>query len=66
MPRIFISLILFTTLIACTEKQPQAVGDPRDTVWGDQVKALDKARGVEKNLQEAAERARAAETQQTQ
>lgn len=66
MHKIFMGLILVTTLTACTDKQSQTVGDPRDTVWGDQVKALDKARAVEKTVQEAAERARAAETQQTQ
>lgn len=66
MSKLFLSLSLFLLTMACTQKAPETAIDPRDTVWGDQVKALDKARGVEQTLQEAAERARAAETQQIQ
>lgn len=64
MPKLLVSLGLIYLLVACTQKTPETGIDPRDTVWGDQVKALDKARGVEQTLQEAAERARAAEAQQ--
>lgn len=66
MSRLFTGLVVVISLTACPGKPPESVADPRDTVWGDQVKALDKARGVEQTLQEAAERARAAETQQGQ
>lgn len=66
MSKLFLSASLVFLLIACTQKTPETNIDPRDTVWGEQVKTLDKARAVEQTLQEAAERARAAETQQTQ
>ncbi len=63
MSRIAAGLIAVISLTACPGKTPESAGDPRDTVWGEQVKSLDKARGVEQTVQEAAERARAAETQ---
>ena len=66
MAKLFLGLSLVFLPIACTQKTSESNIDPRDTVWGEQVKALDKARAVEQTLQEAAERARAAETQQTQ
>lgn len=66
MPKLFLSVGLVFLLIACTQKTSETNLDPRDTVWGEQVKALDQARGVEQTLQDAAERARAAEAQQTQ
>lgn len=66
MSRLFTGLIVVISLTACPGKPPESTNDPRTSVWGDQVKALDKARGVEQTVQEAAERARAAETQQTQ
>lgn len=66
MPKLFLCLSLMLFPIACTQKTPETSVDPRDTVWGEQVKTLDKARAVEQTLQEAAERARAADTQQTQ
>lgn len=66
MPKLFLSVGLVFLLIACTQKSPETNLDPRDTVWGEQVKTLDKARGVEQTLQDGAERARTAETKQTQ
>lgn len=63
MLKIFAGLLLVFSLSACSSKTPESAGDPRDTVWGDQVKALDKARAVEQTVQDAAERTRAAETQ---
>lgn len=63
MLKIVASLILVFSLTGCSSKTPESAGDPRDTVWGEQVKALDKARAVEQTVKEAAERARAAETQ---
>ena len=71
MSRLFTGLIVVISLTACPGKPPESAADSErspihHTVWGDQVKALDKARGVEQTLQEAAERARAAETQQGQ
>ena len=62
MYRIVAGLVVVILLTACPGKPPESVADPRDTVWGDQVKALDKARGVEQTVQEAAERAREAES----
>ena len=61
--RLFTGLIAVISLTACPGKPPESAADPRDTVWGDQVKALDKARSVEQTVQEAADRVRAAETQ---
>jgi len=61
--RLFAGLIVVLSLTACPDKTPESSGDPRATVWGDQIKALDKAHGVEQTVQDAAERARAAETQ---
>lgn len=66
MSKMFLSVTLAFLLIACTQKTSETNVDPRDTVWGEQVKALDKARAVEQRLQEAAERARAADTRRTQ
>lgn len=66
MAKLFLSVSLFFLLSACTEKTSETNIDPRDIVWGEQVKTLDKARSVEQTLQEAAERARSADTQQTQ
>lgn len=54
--------LVFFLLFGCTQKTSET--NPRDTVWAEQVKTLDKARSVEPTLQEAA--ARAADTQQTQ
>lgn len=66
MPKIFLSVSLVFLLLACTQKTAETNADPRDTVWGEQVKTLDKARAMEQTLQDAAERARSAETKQTQ
>lgn len=66
MAKLFLYLSLTFFPVACTQKTPETNIDPRDSVWGEQVKTLDKARSVEQTLQEAAERARAAETKQTQ
>lgn len=56
------ALLLFFAFIACSSKTPDGATDPRQTVWDEQVKALDKARAVEQTAKEAAERVRAAET----
>ena len=63
MLKILTTVLLAFWLSACSSKTPETSGDARDTVWGEQVKALDKARAVEQTVKEAAERARAAETQ---
>lgn len=65
MSKLFLSLSLVFLPVACTQKTSETI-DPRDSVWGEQVKTLDKARAVEQTLQEAAERAHAAETKQAQ
>ena len=57
------ALLLVFSFFACSSKTPESAADPRETVWGEQVKALDKARAVEQTAKEAAERVRAAETQ---
>jgi hypothetical protein len=62
MSRLFTGLIVVISLTACPGKAPESTADPRATVWGDQVKALDKARGVEQTVQDAAERTREAES----
>lgn len=64
MLKIFWAVAFVFLLFGCTQKTSET--NPRDTIWGEQVKTLDKARSVEPTLQEAAERARAADTQQTQ
>lgn len=56
-------LLLVILLSACSSKTPESATDPRETVWGEQIKALDKARAVEQTVKEAADRVRAAETQ---
>lgn len=66
MAKLLLSLSLVFLLMACTQKTSETSIDPRDSVWGEQVRTLDKARAVEQTLQEAAERARAAETKQAQ
>ena len=66
MRRLFTGLIVVISLTACPGKPPEDAADPRATVWGDQVKALDKARGVEQTVHDAAERVRSAEIPQGQ
>lgn len=63
MLKLFYSAALVFLMLGCTQKTTETNMHPRDSVWGEQVKALDKARSVEKTLHDAAERARAAETQ---
>ena len=63
MSRLFTGLIVVISLTACPSKAPEGNTDSRDTVWGDQVKALDKARAVEQTVQDGADRTRAADTQ---
>ena len=53
MSRLFTGLIVVISLTACPGKPPESTNDPRTSVWGDQVKALDKARGVEQTVNEA-------------
>lgn len=62
MYRIIAGLFVVISLTACPDKAPENAGDPRNTVWGDQVKALDKARGVEQTVRDSAERNREAES----
>ena len=57
------AVLVFISLAACSSKTTESAGDPRDTVWGEQVKALDKARALQQTVKEAAERTRAAEIQ---
>lgn len=54
MSRLFAGLIVVISLTACPSKAPENANDPRASVWGDQVKTLDKARGVEQTVNEAA------------
>lgn len=63
MLKTFVILMFCISLTACSGKSTEGAGDPRETVWGEQVKALDKARAVEQTVQEAVERTRAAEMQ---
>lgn len=63
MSKIVTGWFFLLVLTACSNKTEQSPGAIHEGVLGEQVKALEKARGVEQTLQEAAARARAEENQ---
>lgn len=63
MSKIVTSCFFLLALTACSNKPEQSPSAIHEGVLSEQVKALEKARGVEQTLQDAAARARAAENQ---
>lgn len=63
MSKIVTGWFFLMALSACSNKTEHSPGALHEGVLGEQVKALEKARGVEQTLQEAAARARAEENQ---
>jgi outer membrane biogenesis lipoprotein LolB len=55
-----LSAVALNLLIACSDRaaEHKTVADPHNHVWSDQTRALEKARGVEQAVQDAADRAR--------
>lgn len=63
MSKIVTSWFFLLALTACSNKTEQSPGAMQEGVFGEPVKALEKARAVEQTLQEAAGRVRVEENQ---